>query len=82
MNIQFVAVKGGDAKLYINGELKKTGKAGTKDFWYKTLTIGDLRKDRGLLYQGRLYNVLIYGRAITDAEVNQNYNAVRKELNF
>ena len=82
MNIQFVAEKGGDAKLYINGELKKTGKAGTKDFSYKTLTIGDLRKDRGLLYQGRLYNVLIYGRAITDAEVNQNYNAVRKELNF
>ena len=82
MNIQFVAEKGGDAKLYINGELKKTGKAGTKDFSYKTLTLGDLRKDRGLLYQGRLYNVLIYGRVITDAEVKQNYNAIRKELNF
>ena len=82
MNIQFTAVKGGDAKLYINGELKATGKAGNYDYSYKTLTIGDLREGRGLKYLGNMYNVSLYGRALTEAEVMQNYQAIKKELGF
>ena len=76
MNIQFTAVRNGEAKLYINGELKGAGLAGKRNYSYKTLTIGDLRKDRGLKFVGNMYNVSIYGRALTEAEVIKNYSAV------
>ena len=82
MNIQFTAERGGQAKIYINGELKAIQAAGTRNFSYKTLTIGDLRKGRGLLFEGKMYDMLIYGRILTEAEVMQNYQAIKKQLNF
>ena len=82
MNIQFSATKDGGAVLYINGELKETGLAGKENFTYRTLTIGDLRKDRGLKYIGEMHHLLIYGRTLTETEALQNFNAVKKELGF
>lgn len=82
MNIQFSATKEGEAKLYINGVLKYSGLAGKDDFTYETLTIGDLRKDRGLKYIGEMHHLLIYGRALTKDEAVQNFKAVKKELGF
>ena len=80
MNIQLTCKKGGEAKLYINGELKASGTAGNYEYTYKTLTIGDLRKNRNLKFIGKMYNVSIYGRVLTEAEVIKNYSAVMKEL--
>ncbi len=80
MNIQLTCKKGGEAKLYINGELKASGDAGNYEYTYNTLTIGDLRKNRNLKYKGKMYNVSIYGRALTETEVMKNYVAVKKEL--
>ena len=82
MNIQLTAKKGGEAKLYINGELKASGAAGNYEYTYRTLTIGDLRNGRNLKFQGKMYNVGIYGRALTEAEVVKNYNAIKKDLGF
>ena len=80
MNIQLTCKKGGEAKLYINGELKASGTAGNYEYTYNTLTIGDLRSGRNLKYKGKMYNVSIYGRALTETEVLKNYEAVKKEL--
>ena len=82
MNIQVTSVRGGETSIYINGELKARGPSGNSEFTYKTLTIGDLRKNRNLRYEGRMYNVSLYGRALTEAEVQQNYQAIKKELGF
>ena len=82
MNIQFTAVRNGEAKLYINGELKGSGQAGKQNYSYNTLTIGDLRKDRGLKFIGNMYNVSIYGRALEADEIVKNYNAIKKEIGF
>ena len=80
MNIQLTCKKGGEAKLNINGELKASGTAGNYEYTYNTLTIGDLRSGRNLKYKGKMYNVSIYGRALTETEVLKNYEAVKKEL--
>ena len=82
MNIQLTAKRDGDAKLYVNGELKATGDGGSYEYTYQTLTIGDLRDGRGLKFKGTMYNVSIYGRALTEAEVMKNYNAIKKDLGF
>ena len=82
MNIQFTAVRNGEAKLYINGELKGSGQAGKQNYSYNTLTIGDLRKNRGLKFIGNMYNVSIYGRALEADEIVKNYNAIKKEIGF
>ena len=50
------------------------------EYTYNTLTIGDLRSGRNLKYKGKMYNVSIYGRALTEAEVLKNYEDVKKEL--
>ena len=80
MNIQFTVEREGKARLYINGELKAEGDAGYEQYTYKTLTIGDLRRDRELKYLGNMYNVSIYAKALTATEVKQNYEAVKKSI--
>ena len=80
MNIQLTCKKGGEAKLYINGELEASGDAGNYEYTYNTLTLGDLRQGRKLKFVGNMYNVSIYGRALTETEVMKNYVAVKKEL--
>ncbi len=74
MNIQVVAVKGGETKLYINGELKATFSSGKlENPTFKNLTIGELRLTRNLKFTGKLYDFAIYGKALNEQEVQDNW---------
>ena len=79
MNIQVVGTEGGETKLYINGTLKKTFKSGDlTNPTFKNVTIGDLRIGRNLKLSGKLYDFAIYGKALTEQEVQDNWNFFKK----
>ncbi len=80
MHIQVTAKKGGEAKVYINGELKATFSAGAEVLPDHTLTIGDLRPGRNLKYEGTVYDVAIYGKELTDQELLNNWNYVKSQF--
>jgi hypothetical protein len=65
-----------DTEFYINGVLVKTGSSSD--------TIGSVNNFRmgtntsgSETYNGNIYNVSIYNRALSTAEVSQNFNALR-----
>jgi len=74
INIQITAKKGDTTKVYINGTLVKAFPSGDQVSEYSTITIGDLRKDRGLKYTGTLYDIAFYSRVLTEDEVRANYS--------
>ena len=78
MNIQVIAQRGKETKVYINGELIKTFKSGNNAYTYRHLTIGDLRKNRGLKFTGKIYNFAIYGVALNQNEIQANYEEAKK----
>lgn len=80
MNIQVIAKRSKETKVYINGELILEFESGDEKFTYKNLTIGDLRKGRNLKFTGKVYNFAIYGVALTDEEIQQNYQEARKYI--
>ena len=76
MNIQ---VAGGESKLYINGELKKTFKSGNlTNPTFKNLTIGDLRLGRSIKFTGKLYDFAIYDSALSEDDVRANWNFFKR----
>jgi len=69
-------IGGNETRVYLNGILKKTGSS--------TSTIGSVSNFRigtnttgGEVYNGNIAQVSIYNRALTAAEISQNYNATR-----
>ena len=82
INIQVVAVRGGETKVYINGELIKTFISGSNKFTYKYATIGDLRVGRNLKFTGKVYNFGIYGVALTEEEIQENYEEAKAYLDI
>ena len=72
-NVQVTGVKGGQTKVYINGELKKTFQSGNESIVMEQLTIGDLRPYRNLKFKGTIYEIEIYNRVISDNEINSNW---------
>lgn len=74
INLQITAVKGNKTKLYINGELIKTFTSGNVDTIYNQATLGDLRPGRGLKFNGIIYDVALYNRALTANEIALNWN--------
>jgi hypothetical protein len=65
-----------DTEFYINGVLVKTGSSSdtigsVNNFRMGTNTSGSER------YTGNISNVQIYNRALSAAEVSQNFNALR-----
>ena len=78
MNIQVIAQRGKETKVYINGKLIKTFKSGDNVYTYKHLTIGDLRRWRNLKFTGKIYNFAIYGVALNESEVQENYEEAKK----
>lgn len=82
MNIYLSAQRGGDAKVYINGELVRTFPASNAVTGYGTMSIGDLRANRGLKYQGVLYDFMFYSEVLTEAQVKQNFDYSRNKLGF
>lgn len=78
MNIQVVAERGKETKVYINGELIETFQSGNEIFTYKYVTLGDLRVGRNLKFTGKIYNFAIYGVALNEEEIQENYEETKK----
>lgn len=79
MNIQVVGEEGGNTKLYINGNLKKTFESGNlKNPTFKNLTVGDLRLGRNLKFVGKLYDFAIYDSALSEDDVKANWNFFKR----
>lgn len=78
INVQVIAKRSKETKVYINGEIILTFESGDEVFTYNYLTIGDLRVGRNLKFTGKIYNFAIYGVALTDNEVQQNYEEAKK----
>ena len=78
MNIQVVAERSKETKVYINGELVLTFESGDEVFTYNYATIGDLRVGRNLKFTGKIYNFAIYGVALNESEVQENYEEAKK----
>ncbi len=82
MHLQLTVEKGGKAKLYINGDMKVEFDSGAKEFENTTLTIGDLRAERKLRYYGTIYDVALYGKVLSEEEIQRNWQYVKKEYNI
>ncbi len=82
VNIQVTARKGGNVIVYINGEKTSSFISNNVDINYTSAIIGDLRPGRGLKFIGNVYEVEIYNRVLTSAEVNANYNHANKEYSL
>lgn len=80
LNIQVVAQRSKETKVYINGELILTFDSGDDVFTYNYATIGDLRVGRNLKFVGKIYDFSIYGVALKDSEVKENYEEARKYI--
>ena len=80
MNIQYTAERGGKTKLYINGELITTFDSGEEYYTYDILTIGDLRKNRGIRYDGEIYNFALYGKILSEDEIRHNWEYTKNKL--
>jgi type II secretory pathway pseudopilin PulG len=79
-NIQVTGRRAEKTRIYINGILKLEFNSGDKNYTYNALTIGDLRKGRGLKYVGAIYNFALYSEILTPAEITQNWNYTKESL--
>ncbi len=82
MHILITAKKGGYANLYINGVLKSTFQVDDYTFDNTEITLGDLRPNRGLMYEGTIYDVVVYDRLLTEGEIEYTWNYVKNEYNL
>ena len=49
---------------------------------YKFATIGDLRPRRSLKFVGTVYDLAIYNKQLTEAEVQHNWNYAKNAYNI
>jgi hypothetical protein len=73
-HIVFTAIKGGSIKVFLNGTKIGEGSAGNTYTASGNVTIGDLRVDRNLRFNGQIDDVRIYNYALTSEQVKQVYN--------
>lgn len=81
-NIQITAVRGGKTKVYINGELRKIFNSGSNVVGYDYATLGDLRPKRGLKFNGTIYDMAIYNKALNESEIEHNWNYAKNAHNI
>ena len=79
-NIQVTGKRAEKTRIYINGILKLEFDSGDKNYTYNALTIGDLRKGRGLKYVGAIHNFALYSEILSQAEITQNWNYTKESL--
>lgn len=74
-------VNGNSVNFYLNGNAAGSGNVGTSNFQHGTAAIGstDLY---GRLYRGDIGAVFYYNRALTTAEMAQNYNALKERFAY
>lgn len=78
-NVVLVRDGAASQRMFLNGELLGTGNV-SNSFGAGTLHLGGSPGDAGpftAYLNGRIANILRYNRAITDAEVLQNFNTLR-----
>ncbi len=70
-----------NAKIYLNGVVQPTesyGSASPNSLVSDTLRIGNWQLDRSDMdFDGQIYQILVYNRALTEKEIIQNYNATK-----
>lgn len=71
----------GTGKIYLDGALRNTNSF-TKCNDSEQITIGGEFEGGGYYFIGNISQVSIYNRALTPAEVFQNYNATKSRFNF
>lgn len=77
--IVVTAQKVGNINIYINGELKASGAIPSGIDWKKAiLTIGDLRENRKLGFDGKIDDLIIYATALSEDEIKKQYRDVVK----
>lgn len=81
INIQVVATRGGNVDVYINGEKIRTFEAGNRKMDFKYTTLGDLRVGRNLKFVGKIYEFGIYGLAISENSVEENWQRATRYVN-
>ena len=74
--ITVTAELNGNASIYINGDLNTTFAASNSP-WSGNLTIGDLRPNRLIGFNGLIDDVKIYNRLLSSNEIKRNYMAER-----
>lgn len=82
INLQVVGKRGGKSKLYINGSLIASFDTNSEVINFRKATIGDLRPGRGLKFEGTIYDVALYNRALTSSEITTNWNYAKKIWNI
>ena len=80
VNIQIIATRGEQTKVYINGELIVSFESGDEIWTYKYTTIGDLRVGRNLKFVGKIYNFGLYGVALDENEIQENWEESKKYI--
>lgn len=73
INMLITATRGGKTHVYINGELFVSFDSGSDPVDYTSATIGDLRPGRGLKFTGIIYDFALYNKALTEEEVQTNW---------
>jgi hypothetical protein len=72
-----LTVSASEAKWYINGILQQTRVNAHGSSTFANLYVGSDPQDGTRYYNGRISMVQIYNRALTAAEILQNYNATK-----
>ena len=80
INVNIVAERGKQTKVYINGSLISTFNSGKDIFSYETFVIGDLRSGRGMKFIGNVYNFGLYGILLSEEQIAQNWNYTKLQL--
>jgi hypothetical protein len=68
---------GTNITIYLNGQVIKTGTSNSTIGTTQDFRIG-ANTANGELFQGKLYNLHVYNRALSAQEIKQNYNATKK----
>ena len=71
-HIAVIATKSGDAKIYVNGVEKLSFTANATNFT-NMFTIGDLRPNRHIHFNGQIDNIRVYSKVLTSAQIQQHY---------
>lgn len=76
-HIAVTATKNAGAKVYVNG-VEKASFVSDDVAWAGTFTVGDLRPNRFIGFDGLITGVKVYGnRVLTATEVSENFNSTR-----
>lgn len=75
--IAIVSEKNGILKIYHNDKLLVDSTSPNSGVWDGSFYIGELRAGRDINFGGKVSNTVIYNKLMLEAEIKQNFNALR-----